>query len=55
MNEILGLILQIILILAILGMAFILIYLGIKSPRQNKMNNIHLKKIDKDGKFIGKT
>ena len=55
MNEILSVILQIILILAILGMVFILFYLGLKSPRQNKMNNIDLKGTDKHGKFIGKT
>ena len=55
MKEILSVIIQIIFLSVSLGIAFLLLYLGFRSPRQNKTNNIDLKDMKTQGKFIGRT
>ena len=55
MKEIVGVIIQIIFLSVSLGIAFLLLYLGLRSPRQNKMKRIDLTDIDSQGKFLGKT
>jgi len=54
-KELIGVILQIILLLVAVGIAFLLLYLGFRSPRQNKMNNIDQTELETHHKFIGKT
>jgi len=55
MKEVLGVIMEIIFLSVSLGIAFLLIYFGFRASRQNKTNNIDLKDIEKQGKFIGRT
>ena len=55
MKEIIGVILQMAFLLIGLGIAFLLLYFGIKSPRQNETKNLDLKDTDVKEKFIGRT
>lgn len=55
MKEIFGSILQIVFLLIGLGIAFLLLYFGFRSSRQNETKDLIKKDTDVEAKLIGKT